>query len=44
MRSQNYNDRPTMTWIEVTDADGRTRLEARWSVPTHTSAATAHAA
>ena len=44
MRSHDQNDRPTMTWIEVKDADGRTHLEARWSVITHTSAATVHAA
>lgn len=44
MRSQDYNNRPTMTWVEVEDADGRTHLEARWSVPTHTPAATTQAA
>lgn len=26
------NDRPVMTWIEVRDASGRTRMEARWAV------------
>ncbi|WP_281178373.1 hypothetical protein [Nocardioides jensenii] len=44
MRSQNQNDRPAMTWIEVKDATGRTHLEARWSVTTHSPAATVHAA
>jgi hypothetical protein len=23
------------TWVTVTDADGRARLEARWTEPTH---------
>lgn len=29
------------TWAEVLDASGRTRMEARWSVPTPVAARTA---
>ena len=25
------NERPTMRWVPVRDATGRTRLEARWT-------------
>ena len=37
---------PMMTWVEVADPTGRTRLEARWSVPAAAEAGTtvAHAA
>jgi len=36
---------PLMTWVEVADPTGRTRLEARWSVPAAVAGATvAHAA
>ena len=24
---------PVCTWVAVTDASGRTRMEARWSIP-----------
>lgn len=27
------NDRPAMTWVEVRDASGRSRMEARWVIP-----------
>jgi hypothetical protein len=37
------DERPTMTWVVVTDASGRTHLEARWSV-TPKAPATSHAA
>ena len=32
---------PVCTWVAVTDASGRTHMEARWTVPvtTHTQAA-----
>ncbi|MEO5854058.1 MAG: hypothetical protein ABIQ15_16235 [Nocardioides sp.] len=26
---------PTMTWVEVADGAGGTRLEAHWSTPAH---------
>lgn len=36
---------PQMTWVTVTDSQGRQRLEARWSVPAAAQApTTAHAA
>ena len=37
---------PLMTWVEVADPTGRTRLEARWSVPAARvgTTAAAHAA
>ncbi|WP_277345768.1 hypothetical protein [Nocardioides sp. JQ2195] len=44
MRSNNLNGRPTMTWVEVKDADGSTHLEARWSVVSQTPAVAPHAA
>lgn len=44
MHSNNLNDRPTMTWVEVKSADGSTHLEARWSVPSQMPAVAPHAA
>lgn len=38
-----HRGRPLMTWVEVTDAAGGTRLESRWSLPSHATNAT-HAA
>jgi len=37
---------PMMTWVEVADPTGRTRLEARWSIPAaaRPGATSAHAA
>lgn len=32
MKDHNMTDRPMCTWVAVTDASGRTRMEARWSV------------
>ncbi|WP_260988503.1 hypothetical protein [Nocardioides sp. zg-1228] len=31
MSTQTMTDRPVCTWTPVTDASGRTRMEARWS-------------
>ena len=31
MSGNNTNARPTCTWVPVTDASGRTYLEARWA-------------
>jgi hypothetical protein len=31
--TQSRNDQPICTWIPVTDAQGRTRMEARWISP-----------
>lgn len=47
MRSEGANsrsNRPTCTWVEVKDAHGRTRMEARWTVTPVTPVATPHAA
>ena len=52
MRESKMTEKLTMHWVEVTGADGRTRLEMRWSVPTtpvaptspHQHPPTAHAA
>lgn len=41
--TDHHADRPAMTWVEVTDATGRTHLEARWSAPGH-AISTPHAA
>ncbi len=30
MSGNNGNGRPTCTWVPVTDASGRTHLEAHW--------------
>lgn len=38
-----HPDRPSMTWVPVTDPTGRTRLEAHWSTP-HQAASVPHAA
>ncbi|MDN5892495.1 MAG: hypothetical protein L0H93_00590 [Nocardioides sp.] len=35
---------PTCTWVEVTDAQGRRRLEARWTVTPVTPHVAVHAA
>lgn len=32
------------TWVPVTDADGRTRLEAHWGDPSNTPTQVGHAA
>ncbi|HSU01618.1 MAG TPA: hypothetical protein VLK03_03635 [Nocardioides sp.] len=41
MSKQTMTGVPVCTWIAVTDAAGRTHLEARWTVPSvaHTAAA-----
>lgn len=44
MRSQGANNRPTCSWVEVQDVDGRTRMEARWTVTPVTPVAAPHAA
>lgn len=47
MRNDGSNSRstgPTCTWVEVTDARGRTHMEARWTVTPVTPVATPHAA
>jgi hypothetical protein len=31
MSKQSMTGRPVCTWVAVTDASGRTRMEARWS-------------
>ena len=31
MSKQSTTGRPVCTWVAVTDASGRTRMEARWS-------------
>ena len=31
MSGNDTNDRPACTWVRVTDASGRTRMEARWA-------------
>ena len=36
--------RPTLTWVPVRDARGRTRMEMRWLLPADRSERTAHAA
>jgi hypothetical protein len=33
MRESQVAEKLTMRWVEVTGADGRVRLEMRWSVP-----------
>ena len=38
------HDRPVMHWVPVVDAQGRTRLEVRWTVEGHTQAPAPHAA
>jgi hypothetical protein len=32
MSKQTMTGAPVCTWVAVTDASGRTRMEARWSV------------
>ena len=52
MRESQVAEKLAMHWVEVTGADGRVRLEMRWSVPTtplaptspHRHPATVHAA
>ncbi|NYG59604.1 hypothetical protein BJ980_002527 [Nocardioides daedukensis] len=44
MRNRQSNDRPVMTWVEVCDALGRTRMEAQWVDPDTVHAAQPHAA
>lgn len=39
MSKQSMSGVPVCTWVAVTDASGRTRMEARWSLAT-----TAHSA
>lgn len=34
MQESQVAEKLTMHWVPVTGADGRTRLEMRWSVPT----------
>ncbi|HEU4336861.1 MAG TPA: hypothetical protein VFR45_06080 [Nocardioides sp.] len=41
MSKQSMAGRPVCTWVAVTDASGRTRMEARW---TTVEAVTTHAA
>ena len=31
MSEQSMTDRPVCAWVAVTDASGRTHMEARWS-------------
>ena len=31
MSKQSMTDRPVCAWVPVTDASGRTHMEARWS-------------
>jgi hypothetical protein len=33
MSKQTMTGRPVCTWVSVTDALGRTHMEARWSFP-----------
>jgi hypothetical protein len=33
MSKHEMTDAPVCTWVAVTDAAGRTHMEARWSVP-----------
>jgi hypothetical protein len=44
MRKRNPNEQPMLTWVEVRDVQGRTRMEARWSVPSQMQTAKPHAA
>ncbi|WP_374456941.1 hypothetical protein [Nocardioides sp.] len=41
MSKQTMTGAPVCTWVAVTDASGRTRMEARWSIAgaAHTKAA-----
>lgn len=41
MSKQSMSGMPVCTWVAVTDASGRTRMEARWSSATaaHSEAA-----
>lgn len=32
MSKQSMSGSPVCTWVAVTDASGRTRMEARWSI------------
>lgn len=34
MKDQDMTARPVCAWVPVVDARGRTRMEARWTVPT----------
>ncbi|WP_282595336.1 hypothetical protein [Nocardioides xinjiangensis] len=38
MSKQSMTGAPVCTWVAVTDASGRTRMEARWSVATAVAA------
>lgn len=41
MSKQTMTGAPVCTWVAVTDASGRTRMEARWSSATAVSSAAA---
>lgn len=45
MRNHTANEKLELTWVQVKDADGRVRMEARWTVTPHAATASApHAA
>ncbi len=41
MSKQQATDRPVCTWVAVTDKNGRTRMEARWTTAASLKAAAA---